>query len=32
MLPDASIRKRLEAFEEEAELPPISEKKPDYIS
>jgi len=29
---DASIRKRLEAFEEEEELPPISEKKPEYIS
>jgi proteasome assembly chaperone (PAC2) family protein len=29
---DASIRKRLEVFEEESDLPPISEKKPDYIS
>ena len=29
---DASIRKRLEMFEEESELLPISDKKPDYIS
>jgi len=29
---DASIRKRLEMFEEETELLPISDKKPDYIS
>jgi proteasome assembly chaperone (PAC2) family protein len=29
---DASIRKRLEAFEEETDLLPISDKKPDYIS
>ncbi len=29
---DASIRKRLETFEEEADLLPISDKRPDYIS
>jgi proteasome assembly chaperone (PAC2) family protein len=29
---DASIRKRLEVFEEETELLPISDKRPDYIS
>ncbi len=29
---DASIRKRLESFEEETELLPVSERKPDYIS
>jgi len=29
---DASIRKRLELFEEETDLLPISDKKPDYIS
>ena len=29
---DASIRKRLEKFEEEAELLPISDKRPEYIS
>jgi len=29
---DASIRKRLEVFEDETELLPISDKRPDYIS
>ena len=29
---DASIRKRLEVFEEETDLLPISDKRPDYIS
>jgi proteasome assembly chaperone (PAC2) family protein len=29
---DASIRKRLEVFEEETELLPITDKRPDYIS
>ncbi|MDP2900077.1 MAG: PAC2 family protein [Candidatus Bathyarchaeota archaeon] len=29
---DASIRKRLESFEDEADLLPISDKRPDYIS
>ncbi len=29
---DASIKKRLEVFEEEGDMLPITEKKPDYIS